>query len=133
MRKNKNVYANYVCPYCFNTLNKCTCDLFPPYYLILIDKNIQEHVRLLNEKKYCTTGCCEGHRDICISTYISFADDYFHNIDLPEGFKYNKDKRMIYYTYSAKLEDEEMEELKREKLEVLLEWCKRLHNRNMGK
>ena len=77
MNKNKEAYTNYVCPYCWNTLDKCTCELFPPYHLILIDRNIQEHVRLLNEKGYRTMACCEGHRMRCINTYITFADDYF--------------------------------------------------------
>lgn len=131
MRKNKDAYMNYVCPYCWNTLNKCTCDLFPPYHLLLIDKNIQEHIRLLNKKGYLTTGCCEGHREVCINTYISFADDYFNNVSAPDGFKYDKGKRMVTYTYSTKLEEEKMEELKKEKLEALLKWCKNLPNRNM--
>lgn len=131
MRKNKDAYMNYVCPYCWNTLNKCTCELFPPYHLIFIDRNIQEHVRLLNEKGYKTIGCCEGHREICINTYISFADDYFKEIGTPEGFKYDKKRRLITYTYSMKLTEEEMEEIKMEKLETLLKWCKSLPNRNM--
>lgn len=131
MRKNKDAYMNYVCPYCWNTLNKCTCKLFPPYHLIFIDRNIQEHVRLLNEKGYKTIGCCEGHREICINTYISFADDYFKETGTPEGFKYDKKRRLITYTYSMKLTEEEMEEIKMEKLETLLKWCKSLPNRNM--
>jgi hypothetical protein len=129
MRKSKAAYINYVCPYCWNTINKCTCDLFPPYHLILIDENIQEHIRILNEKGYCTTGCCEGHSKICISTYISFSRDYFEDMCIPEGFKYNKKKKMIVYAYSTRLSKEKMEELKKEKLEILLEWCRSLPNR----
>ena len=129
MEKNKNAYENFVCPYCWNTLDNCTCELFPPYHLIFIDKNIQEHIRILNEKRYLTTGCCEGHREICISTYITFADDYFKEIGVPEGFKYDKKRKMIVYTYSMKLAEEEMKELKKEKLAILLEWCKSLPNR----
>lgn len=130
MRKSKAAYMNYVCPYCWNTINKCTCDLFPPYHLILIDEGIQEHIRILNEKGYHTTGCCEGHDKVCINTYIAFARDYFKETDIPEGFKYNKKKRMINYTYSTKLKRDNIKELKREKLEVLLEWCKNLPNKN---
>lgn len=130
MRKSKAAYMNYVCPYCWNTINKCTCDLFPPYHLILIDENIQEHVRILNQKGYHTTGCCEGHDKVCISTYIAFAKDYFKDTDIPEGFKYNRKKRIINYTYSTKAKRDKMKELKQEKLEVLLEWCKSLPNKN---
>ena len=121
---------NYVCPYCWNTINKCICDLFPPYHLILIDEGIQEHIRILNEKGYHTTGCCEGHDKVCINTYIAFARDYFEDDDIPEGFKYNKKKRIVSYTYSTKLKRDNMKELKKEKLEVLLEWCKSLPNKN---
>lgn len=131
MDKNKDAYMNYVCPYCWNTLDNCTCKLFPPYHLIYIDKNIQEHIRILNEKGYRTMACCEGHKDVCINTYIAFANNYFKDIDTPEGFEYDKKRRMITYTYSTKLEEKEMEELKKEKLKTLLNWCKSLPNRNM--
>lgn len=131
MEKNKDAYMNYVCPYCWNTLDNCTCKLFPPYHLIFVDENIQEHIRILNEKGYRTTACCEGHMEVCINTYIAFADDYFKGVDKPHGFKYIKKRRMISYTYSTRLKKEKMEEIKREKLETLLEWCKSLPNRNM--
>lgn len=130
MRKNKDAYMNYVCPYCWHTLNKCTCELFPPYHLMFIDRNIQEHIRILNEKGYRTTGCCEGHREVCISTYVSFANDYFDGINMPNGFKYDKKRRTVMCTYSMKLTEEKMEELKEENLAVLLDWCKSLTNRN---
>ena len=129
MKKNKEAYMNYVCPYCWNTLNKCACELFPPYHLIFIDKNIQEHIKILNEKGYKTVGCCEGHSKICINTYIAFSDDYFKEISIAEGFKYDKKRRIINYTYSQKLTEEKMEELKAEKLKALLEWIKNLPNR----
>lgn len=132
MKKNKSAYENYVCPYCWNTLNKCTCDLFPPYHLLLIDKNIQEHIKVLNEKGYCTTGCCEGHRSVCLNTYISFARHYFQDAELPSGFKYDQNRKMVTYTYSTKLTKENMEEMKAEKLKALLDWCKSLPNNNEG-
>jgi hypothetical protein len=136
MRKSKSAYLNYVCPHCWKTLNKCVCELFPPYNLILIDSNIQEHICILNEKGYRTTGCCEGHSKVCISTYISFARDYFDVADIPEGFKYNKKRKMIDYTYSTRLSKEDMENMKKEKLKTLLEWVKGLpdiksDNKNM--
>lgn len=131
MRKNKEAYINYVCPNCWNTLNKCICELFPPYHLIFIDKNIQEHIRILNEKGYRTIGCCEGHRVRCINTYIAFVDDYFKEMNTPEGFKYDNRRRLITYTYSSKLTEEKMEILKAEKLETLLKWIKNLPKRNI--
>lgn len=129
MDKNKDAYVNFVCPYCWNTLDNCTCSIFPPYHTIFIDENIQEHIRLLNEKGYRTMGCCEGHRKVCINTYIAFTNDYFEEADIPEGFKYDKKRRVVTYTYSTRLTEEKMEELKREKLAILLEWCKSLPNR----
>lgn len=131
MRRSKSVYTNFVCPYCWNTLDKCTCELFPPYHTIFIDKNIQEHIRILNEKGYHTTACCESHMKVCFNTYIAFANDYFKGIDTPVGFKYDKKRRIITYTYSTKLAKKEIEEIKKEKLETLLEWCKSLPNRNI--
>ena len=131
MKKNKDVYMNYVCPYCWNTLDNCTCDLFPPYNLILIDKNIQEHIRILNEKGYRTMNCCEGHKNTCLNTYIAFAGNYFDDTGTPDGFKYDKRMRMVTHTYSMKLTEEKMEELKKEKLKTLLEWCKSLPKRSM--
>lgn len=133
MRKSKSAYMNYICPYCWHTLNNCTCDLFPPYHLIFIDKNIQEHIRILNEKGYYTTACCEGHIKVCINTYVAFADNYFVGVGIPEGFRYDKKRKTISYTYSTKLSKVEMEKVKMEKLETLLEWCKRLPNRNTEK
>ena len=129
MDKNKDVYMNYVCPYCWHTLDNCICELFPPYSIIFIDKNMQEHIRILNEKGYRTIGCCEGHATICINTYIAFADDYFSDIDTPFGFKYDKKRRTVNHTYSTKLTEEKMEKLKKENLAILLEWCKNLPNR----
>lgn len=120
---------NYVCPYCFNALNKCTCKLYPPYHLIMIDKNIQEHIRILNEKGYKTMYCCEGH-GVSTNTYIAFAMNYFSNINAPDGFKYDKKKTIITYSYPSKLTKEEAKELKQKKLELLLEWCKSLPNIN---
>ena len=137
MRKNKEAYLNYVCPYCWNALNKCTCDLFPPYQLIFIDRNIQEHIRILNNKGYRTIGCCEGHlehhkeRKGSANTHIIFAHNYFKEIGIPEGFKYCKRGKGVAYDYSSRLTNEQLEELKKEKLSVLLEWIKSLPNKTI--
>lgn len=129
MEKSFNSYINFVCPHCFNTLDECTCEYFPPHQLIFIDRGIQEHIRILNQKGYCTTGCCESHYGgNCISLYVTFCMDYGFNknIAIPEGFKYLKKKNGICYDISKKLSKEEAEKLKADKLEVLLEWCKSL-------
>lgn len=137
MRKSKSVYMNYVCPYCWHTLNNCTCDLFPPYHTIFIDKNIQEHVRILNEKGYRTIGCCEGHLEHhkekkgSANTHIICGRDYFKETGIPEGFKYCKRGKGVIYDYSSKLTNEQFEEIKKENLAVLLEWIKSLPNRNI--
>ena len=55
---------DFVCPYCFNNITKCDCNNYIEY-LIRIDRNIQEHIRILNDKGYKTRFCCEGH-----DTYI---------------------------------------------------------------
>ena len=128
MKKNKDAYMNFVCPYCWNTLDECTCKIFPPYHLMFIDRNIQKHIRVLNEKGYYTTACCEAHKNVCNDTYIAFAINYFDNIDMPEGFKYNKKRNIVAHTYSTKLTEEKLEELKKENLSVLLKWCESLPN-----
>ena len=47
---------------------------------------------------------------------------------MPNEFKYDTKRRMVIYTYSRKITKEEMEEIKKEKLTSLLEWCKNLPN-----
>ena len=130
MRKNKNAYMKYVCPYCWNRLNKCTCKTFPPYHLVFVDENIQDHVRILNEKGYKTTGSCEGHMSVCLYTYLSFPRDYFDSSTVPDGFSYNDKKRSVICGYPNNITKEKFEELKKEKLATLLEWCNSLPNKN---
>ena len=130
MAKNKECYTNYVCPYCLYTLDNCTCELFPPYHLIHIDKNIQEHIRILNDKGYRTMYCCEGYGTNS-NTYIAFAMDYFKDIVAPNGFKYDKKRTIVTHSYSSKLTKEEVEENKKKNLLSLLEWCNNLPNLNV--
>lgn len=128
MERNKDAYINFVCPFCWDTLDKCTCESFPSYHLVFIDRGIQEHIRTLNKKKYNTIGCCEGHTEICMSTYIAFAIDYFDgkNIEMPVGFKYNKKRRTVYHDYPKNISEKELEKEKRKYLLALLEWCNKL-------
>ena len=123
-RKSKDAYINYVCPKCWNTLDECDCRLIP-YDLVMIDRNIQEHIRILNNKGYRTMYCCESH--MFGNTYIMFADDYyFDESKIPKGFKYHKKKRLIEHNYDEKMSVEEFEESKKYHLGLLLEWCKSL-------
>ena len=128
MKKDKSAYENYVCPHCWNTLDNCECELFPPYYLNHIDKNIQEHIRILNKKGYSTMYCCEGH-GANTNTYISFNRDYFGDVDTPNGFKYDKKRKTITCAYSPKMTEEQIESVKNERLGELLEWVENLPNK----
>lgn len=128
MERHTNAYLNYICPHCFNTLDDCTCESLP-WTLMLIDRGIQEHIRIVRDKGYVTTGCCESHyKGDCICIYISFARDYGFgkSISLPDGFKYQKSKYAVIYNYKSKITEEEMNSQKKKKLDELLEWCKGL-------
>jgi len=128
MERNKEAYLNYVCPYCWNTLDECVCELFPPYTLEFIDRRIQEHIRILNNKGYRTIGCCEGHMEVCVNTYVAFGREYFNDsIEPPEGFIYNKTRHMLHHEYKVRrLTHEAFEKEKSEHIEKLLSWCKSL-------
>ena len=86
IEKNKDAYENYVCPNCFNQLDKCICITFPPYYMTWIDVKIQEHVRILNKKGYFTKFSCEGHSKYN-KTYILFVYDYVRFPKAPGALK----------------------------------------------
>lgn len=119
---------NYVCPHCFNRVNKCTCELWPPYNLIWVDTHIQEHVRILNNKGYKTRFSCEGHNGYI---HIIFSSEYgFNEMELPNGYVYNPKKLELKYVLNNELLKEEREKQKFEALDNLLEWCKNLIERN---
>lgn len=124
-KRANHTYDNYVCPNCFHQLPECTCiDAMPPYTLVWIDKAIQDHVRILNEKGYYTKFCCEGHdendyADIMFKKYCEPKTN-----DLPDGFKYNKKYNRI---ESAKYKDLDGGYKAKEKyLNTLLKWCNEL-------
>lgn len=130
MRKSKAAYMNYVCPHCFHKLYECTCKYFPPTDLLFIDNRIQDHIRILNEKGYTTTGCCEGHYTgkPGANTGICFLMRYPEITEsvLPEGFSYNKAKNAVWHFYDAKLNRKSFEIEKIAALIKLLEWCRGL-------
>lgn len=130
LKKDITAYMNFVCPKCFHKLHECTCSLFPPWNLIFIDEMIQDHVRILNEKGYLTSGSCEGHYtgQPGANTAICFAMDFPEIIEstLPDGFKYNKGKHAVWHFYNAKLSEEKFNIEKAHMLLKLLEWCRTL-------
>lgn len=74
----------YLCPGCWNEIEKCTCNSYP-YFLIQIDTGISEIVKTLNIKGYLTAATCEGHleqENPCF--YINFKEAY--GFELPQGF-----------------------------------------------
>lgn len=121
MRRSKKAYELYVCPRCFNPLNKCTCDLYPPYELIMIDKNLQEHIRLLNQKGYRTWACCEGHKaDEEIYIRLLVTDEMMkYKYVLPKGFWIDK-KEFIRCRIPKDCKD--IEQFKKDKLSKFKEW-----------
>lgn len=101
---NKNI-NNYVCPWCFNQIEDCTCDM-ASYTLIMVDNKLQKAVRELNQKKYFTVDCCEGHfYNPVPNTYISFVRPVKLS-NVPKGFKYEKDGNVIRKIYHVQTEEE---------------------------
>lgn len=130
-KRDKSIYENYVCPSCFNQMDKCTCDVFPNYYLIWIDKGIQEHIKTLNDKGYDTEYSCESHEPKNI-IYITFCKEHGigNNIPIPEGFKYTKSRCHLEHRYDKKMSMEDFEKEKQKHLDILLEWCRNLPELN---
>lgn len=127
VRRSKKVMENYVCPSCWNQIQNCTCANYPPYHLIMIDVNIQDIIRTLNQKGYQTIGCCESHFGDSCNIYVLFAYNMgFENI--PDGFTYIKQKTGV--SYSFKKDERENRELydkiKEEKIKALSDWAESL-------
>lgn len=100
----KNI-NNYVCPFCFNQIEDCACN-FAPYNLIMVDNKLQKAVRKLNQKRYFTVDCCEGHFSNPVpNTYISFVKPVKLS-NVPKGFKYEKDGNVIRKIYHVQTEEE---------------------------
>lgn len=127
IERSKRVIENYVCPNCFHQVHECICKFYPPWQLIMIDVNIQEVVRILNQKGYTTIGCCESHFGGNNNIYIAFNMRY-DDIGLPNGFTYAKGKTNISYSFKKSEQEtkEKYEELKAEKLRALLDWAQSL-------
>ena len=129
------VYRRYVCSNCFRQLTECTCRSLP-WDLIQIDEAIQDHVRLLNEKGYHTSGSCEGHfkdgrADLTLQIILARDnEDIFP--PLPEGFSFRTSQGItsINYTYQCArhlpVVEEEFEKEKEYATKTLLNWLEDL-------
>lgn len=123
IRRKKADYLKYVCPKCFNQVNKCTCEIYPPWQLIMIDERMQEIIRTLNKKGYHTCSCCETHYYNSLNMYVTFVMDY--DITPPEGFTYGKKSHAI--EHLIREQDKENFELEKTKyLEILTTWANQL-------
>ena len=89
--------------------------------MVNIDRNLQDVIRVLNEKGYVTRFCCESHSDND-SIYIMFAKDYGFDT-MPDGFAYNEKDNVIRHEYDRGIDYDKFVEDKQRHLEALLAWC----------
>lgn len=127
--RTKKDYELFVCPSCWNQLNKCTCECYPPHNLIFIDRKMQKVIKILNEKNYRTGGCCEGHYRGHCDMYIAFGLE--HNFNIPEGFKYLEKRRTIIWEQPKKITLEEYIAMQDEHIETLLKWANNLTDKTV--
>jgi hypothetical protein len=129
IRRSKKMYEEYVCPDCFNTVDKCVCKIYPPRHIIHIDKDIQEHIRILNQKGYKTVFSCSSHwkdyKNSVTEIYIYFVN-WVEFSNIPYGFTKDTKHNIIRYKYSKNLSDEEFKQIQKEQLYNLLKWCNEL-------
>ena len=123
--RNLNMYRNYVCPHCFNQINKCVCKLYPPYNLILIDIGMQEIIRKLNNKGYITRYSCESHYTYSFSIYINFIKKYDFK-KMPEGFKKQDNQITIRHEIKNINNEKSFNEEKEKYINILKEWVESL-------
>jgi len=131
---------NYVCPRCFNNVDVCKCDGKAYYSLWWIDRGIQEHIRILNEKGYKTQYSCESHNPLD-NLYIAFFRDnsFGKSIPIPDGFHLKGNGKTLEHIYGKdsktrkKMTIEEFEVEKKKCLDTLLEWCKALPEQEKNK
>lgn len=125
--KPEDKLKQYVCPRCYHRIENCTCEGERlPDYLMQIDSEIQEHVRILNKKGYRTSSSCESHnQNGNIGLCFVFKHGFGDVLPLPKDFKATKHNAVI-YLYDRNITDEEFEKQKKLHLDYLLEWCKDL-------
>ena len=136
----ESLILNYVCPRRFRTVDECGCDDKAYYPLWWIDRNVQEHIRLLNEKGYKTQYCCESHGKND-NLYISFFRDhgFGKGLPAPDGFKVKHKGKLVEHLYGEdsrqrkRMTQSEFEAEKVECLNILLDWVKNLPDNEKGK
>ena len=97
-----------------------------------MDKDIQEHIKILNKKNYRTKFCCASH-DKSLYIHIVFSFNYFknYNENLPKDFKYDDKKFLLYYDVKCKnMSIEQINEKRKLALNELLDFCKSLEKLN---
>lgn len=124
--RNYHLYKNYVCPNCFEQIDKCKCKSLP-WNLIQIDIGIQETVRELNKKGYRTVYCCESHYDTSLSIYVLFDKRYSFKA-LPKGFKISNFRGLPKVEHIIKNNDDKksFNEEKVKYLKHFTDWAKSL-------
>ena len=121
-------YENYVCPECLYPLNECKCREYPPYSLIMVDKEIQPIIRVLNSKGYSTIGCCESHYgSMSPRLYVIFDRKY--DLEPPDGFQKVKNGTGISHEYDRKIKEDDWKIEKETYLNVLKQWAENLPKR----
>lgn len=94
----------------------------------MVDNKLQEAIRKLNQKRYFTVDCCEGHYHFSIpNTYISFVRPV-KLPNIPNGFQYEKDGNVIRKIYNVETK-QEFEEAQREAIQNINNWVDALEER----
>ena len=109
----------YVCPFCINTVDRCTCENLPEL-LLQIDKNMLPIIKELNKKWYRTSGCCEGHIGNNDKIYIFFKGKHKFKKKLSNNFEMKSN--CIVGTIQGKTENAQKRN-KRKMLNELYEWA----------
>ena len=113
----KNI-KNYVCPNCFEQINKCKCS-DSGYYIIMVDYKMQYAIRGLNNKHYYTSACCEGHyqKNNTIKAYILFKNK---PVSCPVGWRYKRNG--LYFDSPIVTNKKKFIELQNEAINNLNKW-----------
>lgn len=122
--KNLRTYV-YVCPFCINPVEDCTCERYP-MKLVQIDRKIWPIIKILNEKWYVTEDCCEGHIDGNAQIHILFARRYRFGVPFPKGFSGGEDFLRANITGAT---PQAKQRKKRQLLHALYDWACALENR----
>lgn len=110
-----------------------------------IDKGMRKIIKILNEKGYLTTMCCEGHLNNKIwQAFIIFKENYNFSIPIPiigietdsiknknEIFTYTNGKEYRWFNYKKKTTNKQKEQERLELLKELELWACNLPCRDL--